>query len=220
MVITGYASTDLKQTWQLPGWKTSLGLTGVSPKDAAEPVPGDSTRAMCKLAGELGIYLTIPLVEVDAKSGRYFNTIVLAGPKGESLLHYRKLNPWPWAEQSWATKGDHGLQYVDTPYGRLGLLVCYDINYEPPRLKEAKIDALLYCIAWVDQEGSDWYTKRLPAIAKQNDFHIIGANWTVPEKPTWFGYGQSRIIARDGKTLAQPAKDVGEEILYAELTLP
>ncbi|MFB3891250.1 MAG: carbon-nitrogen hydrolase family protein [Phycisphaerae bacterium] len=236
--ITGYASTDLKQAWQLDGREMGEGLAGVSPKDAAETVPGESTRAMCKLAGELGIYLTVPLVEVDPKSGRYFNTIVLAGPKGEQLLHYRKLNPWPWAEKAWATKGDHGHQYIDTPYGRLALLICYDINFEPPRLKEARIDVLLYCIAWVDRPNSDWYARRLPAIARQNNFHIIGANWTVPaapatgpaasapssgpaiRKPDWYGYGQSRIISRDGEILSKVGKDIGEEIIYAELPVP
>src|SRR5580658_9483919 len=138
--ITGYTSTDLKTAWQIGNRSMFEGLKGASPKNAAEAVPGESTRLFGKLAGELGIYLTIPFVEVDPKTGRYFNTIVLASPKGELLLHYRKLNPWLWAENGWTTPGDRGLQYADTPYGRLGLLVCYDINYEPPHLKDAGVD--------------------------------------------------------------------------------
>jgi len=221
--ITGYMPIDLKRTWQVDARELTKGLAGVSPKDAAETVPGDSTRAFSKLAKELGIYLTIPILEVDRKSGEYFNTIVLAGPDGEQLLHYRKLNPWPWAECGWATKGDRGHQYVDTPFGRLGLLICFDINFEPPTLKLKKVDHLLYCIAWVDDADSTWFTRHLPNIARENNINIIGANWSVPavpEKPQWHGYGKSLIIDRTGKVLAKVKSDIGNEIIYAELAVP
>ncbi|HOD80395.1 MAG: Formamidase [Planctomycetes bacterium ADurb.Bin126] len=218
--VTGYMSTDLKTTWVLPGWPVTAGLAGLHPGKFAETVPGPSTDAFAKLASELGIYLTIPLLESDPKSGRFFNTIVLAGPDGKLLLHYRKLNPWPFAERSWATPGDRGHQYVDTPFGRLALLICYDINFEPARLKKAKIDTLLYCIAWVDVAGSDWFEKRLPSIARENDMNIVGANWTLPGSPAapdWHGYGKSRIISRAGQILARPKSDIGNDILYATL---
>jgi predicted amidohydrolase len=218
--ISAYASTDLKTTWQLPGWKMTEGLKGVSPKDVAETVPGESTRVFGALAKELGIYLTVPFVEVDPKQDKYFNTIVLVGPDGRMLLHYRKLNPWPWAERGWATKGDRGHQFIDTPYGRLGLLVCYDINFEPPTLKKNRVDHLLYCIAWVDLPRSDWFPKRLPEIARKNDINIIGANWSVPEPQPWHGWGHTLILSREGKTLATVNNDVGNEIIYADLPVP
>ncbi len=224
--ITGYMPIDLKKTWQVGGLELSKGLEGVSPKDAAETVPGESTKAFGALAKELGIYLTVPLLEADRKSGEFFNTIVLVGPTGEPLLHYRKLNPWPWAERGWATKGDRGHQYIDSPYGRLGLLICFDINFEPPVLKKKKVDHLLYCIAWVDEEKSTWFTKQLPAIAKDADINIIGANWSVPpvgekeKKPDWHGYGKSLIIKRDGEVATRVRSDFGNEIIYAELPVP
>ena len=152
-------SHDIRLTWQVDGGKISRGLQGVSPKEFAETVPGDSTRQFGKLAKELGIYLTVPLVEYDAKQRKYFNTLVLVDPAGKIALHYRKLNPWPWAERGWASPGDRGHQFLDTPYGRLGLLICYDINFEPPRLKENHVDHLLYSIAWVDEPDSDWFSE-------------------------------------------------------------
>jgi len=218
--IAGYMSADLKTTWQLKGRQVTAGLSGVSPRKVAETVPGESTRSFAKLAKELGIYLTVPLLEVDPKSDRFFNALVLVGPDGKLLLHYRKLNPWPWAEQGWTTPGDRGHQYVDTPFGRLALLICYDINYEPQRLKDAKIDTLLYAIAWVDDADSTWFDKQLPQIARESDMNIIGADWTVPQKVDWHGYGQSRIISRTGKILAKVRQDIGEEIIYAELPVP
>ena len=215
--ITGYASADLKTVWRTGNLPLSEGLQGVSPQDAAETVPGASTAAFGKLARELGLYLTIPLLEVDPKTSRFFNTVVLVSPQGERLLHYRKLNPWPWAERAWATKGDHGLQYVDTPYGRLGLLICYDINFEPPHLKAAGVDILLYSIAWVDEPKSPWFKGKLPEIARDNALHIVGANWSVRAKQPWSGYGHSLVIDRTGKTLAKVSSDLGDEIVCADV---
>ena len=123
----------------------------------------------------------------------------------------------PWS--GWAAAGNRGLQFIDTPYGRLGLLICYDIHFEPPRLKKAKVDVLLYSICWVDRERSPWFHADLPRIAQENDIHIVGANWTVPQAPNWHGYGQSVIIERTGRVLAKATRDLGEEIVYAELPI-
>jgi predicted amidohydrolase len=218
--ITGYTSEDLKTTWQVGTRQLNPGFTGgKDPATCAETVPGASTEQFGKLAGELGIYLTIPFIEREGEgaAAKYYNTVCLADPAGKIVLHYRKLNPWPYPEASWATKGDRGLQVIDTPYGRLGLLICFDINYEPPRIAKLNVDTLLYCIAWVDDEKSTWFDTGLPGIAKLNTMNIIGANWTVAQKPAWFGYGHSLILTRDGAALVRCKDDLKEEILIAEL---
>ncbi|GAG47205.1 unnamed protein product, partial [marine sediment metagenome] len=168
---------------------------------------------------ELNIYLTVPLLEVNRKSGLYYNTSVLMGPDGRMLIHYRKRDPWPWAERGWATPGNRGNPVVETPFGRLGLLICYDIHDQAEVMGRKRIDTLLYSIAWVDSRRSDWYAVRLPAIARTRGFNIIAANWTVPKDPApkWHGYGQSRIIAASGKVLAKVRDDLAEEIVYSEL---
>ena len=220
--VTGYLSYDIKTAWQTGGRTLSDGLVGVDPKDAAETVPGPSTEFFGKIAREHGLYVTVPLVEVDRKTGFYYNTSALLGPEGQILLHYRKRNPWPWGERGWATEGDRGNPVVDTPFGRLGLLICYDIHDQAPIMSRLKIDTLLYSIAWVDSPASDWYTRRLPGKAATFGFNIVAANWTVPKipAPAWHGYGQSRVIAADGRILAAVTDDLAEEIVYAELPLP
>ena len=216
--ITSYMSHYIRRTWQVDKREITAGLIGVSPEELAETVPGESTQVFGKLAKELGVYLTVPIIE--RAGNKCFNTSVLIAPDGQIALHYRKLNPWPWAEQGWASKGDRGHQVLDTPYGRLGLLICYDINYEPRAMKELNVDHLLYSIAWVDAPRSDWFDRRLPDIARQSNMNIIGANWSVPDTPGWSGYGQSRIIRRDGTIIARPRSDIGNEILYADLPVP
>lgn len=218
--ISSYMSHDIRLTWQVGGRAVSDELTGHSPAAVAETVPGPSTEQFAALARELGIYLTVPILEGDPPTDRYFNTVVLVGPDGKQLLHYRKLNPWPFAERGWATRGDRGRAVVDTPYGRLGVLICYDINFEPAAMEKEGIDHLLYSIAWVDDPGSDWFEKRLPAVAREHHFSIIGANWSVPDTAGWAGWGMTRIIAADGRILARVPSDLGSAIVYADLPIP
>jgi predicted amidohydrolase len=229
--VTGYMSPDIKRTWRVSDRPIASGLTGVDPKDAAETVPGPSTKYFGYTARRWGIYLTVPLLEVDRKTGRYYNTTVLLGPDGGILIHYRKLNPWPWAEQGWASEGNLGRPVVDTPFGRFGVLICYDIHKQAEELAKLKIDTLLYSIAWVDDKGSDWFQRRLPKVAASCRYNIVAANWTVPKdgpKPSWHGFGQSRIIDARGNVLAsagnspqQRSQSVSDQgYVLAELPLP
>ncbi|HET6427078.1 MAG TPA: nitrilase-related carbon-nitrogen hydrolase [Phycisphaerae bacterium] len=224
--VTGYMSPDLKRTWQVGDRPITPGLTGVDPRAAAEPVPGPSTRFFAELARRYGIYLTVPLLESDVRTGRYYNTVVLLGPDGSMLTHYRKLNPWPWAEKGWASPGDLGHPVADTPFGRVGTLVCFDIHEQASAMAERKVDTLLYSIAWVDSRGSDWFPQKLPQIAARNGFHMVGANWTVPParqgdaQPDWHGYGQSCVISAAGKVLAKARDDRRGDVVLADLPLP
>ena len=220
--VTGYLTDDIETAWQVGDRALSEGLKGADPKDAAETVPGPSTEFFGKLADQYGVYVTVPLVEVDRRTGNYYNSSVLLGPDGRILLHYRKRDPWPWAEKAWTTPGDRGNPVVDTPFGRLGLLICYDIHKQAEVMGRLKIDTLLYSIAWVDDRDSDWFPEKLPELARSNGFNIVAANWTVPKTPApqWHGYGQSRIIDASGKVLTKAGDDFGEEIIFAELPLP
>ena len=89
-------------------------------------------------------------------------------------------------------------------------------------MADKKIDTLLYSIAWVDWPRSEWFSKRLPAIARKNGFNIVAANWTVAKDPapTWHGYGQSRIIDAQGKVLAEEKDPFFVGPVFAELPVP
>jgi predicted amidohydrolase len=234
--ITGYLSQDLKTNWHVAGRPLEAPFEGRDPAEAAETVPGASTEHFCALAKELQIYLTIPLLErvgdlPSAESAgegetaastteppQYFNTVCLANPAGELVAHYRKLTPWPHPEKSWATPGDRGVQTYDTEYGRVGLAICFDIHTILEQYQAKQLWALLYPIAWVDQEHpADWFWHRLPARVTPFHHYVIGANWSVDRPQRWRGYGFSTILGPDGKIVAAARSLYGSEIVYADL---
>jgi len=215
--VQGYVSSQF-DIWTDPKRRPG---EGKSLEGFAEPADGESARRFGKLAGELKVHLLVPFIEREEKSGavKYFNSLLLFGPDGGRLAHYRKINPWPRAEATWAADGDKGLAFVDTEYGRLGLLVCYDIHSVAQRLAAEKVDTLLYSIAWVDFKPERWFGERLPAKAKDLGVNIVAANWTFPtdDRPEDRGYGFSRVIDKSGKILAAAKAECGDEIVYADL---
>ncbi len=220
--ITGYLSQDLKTNWHLQGRPLDAKFVGLDPTEFAETVPGPSTDHFCRLAKRLGVYLTIPLLEVDRTGDpgrpKFFNTVCLATPAGELAAHYRKLTPWPYPEKSWATAGDRGIQIYDTEFGRVGLAICFDIHTILEQYQESGLWALLYPIAWVDDEHpAEWFFHRLPARVKPFRHHVIGANWSVDAPQRWRGYGFSVIISRDGEVVSSAKSLFGSEIVYANL---
>jgi predicted amidohydrolase len=222
--VTGYLSQDLQTNWRKPGRPMNPAFPrSVDPITAAEAVPGPSTTHFAALAERLGVYITVPLLECVSNlrargAPAYFNTVCLVSPKGELVAHYRKLTPWPHPEQSWASPGDRGVQTYDTEYGRVGLAICFDIHTILPKYQPAKLWALLYPIAWVDDaHPAEWFWHTLPAHVAKFDHYVIGANWSVDEPQPWFGYGFSTIISPEGKVLASAKSLHGSEIVYAEI---
>jgi len=185
-------------------------------------VPGPSTRHFCALARELRVYLTIPLLEVDYRDGldkpRYFNTVCLADPRGALVLHYRKLTPWPYAEKSWATAGDRGLQIYDTEYGRVGIGICYDIHTIMEKYRGRHLWTLLYPVAWAAGEHpAEWFYHQLPDRVKTFHHHLVAANWSVDGPQGWRGFGFSVVISNAGRVLAAARSLYGADIICADL---
>ncbi len=219
--ITGYVSQDLRWNWHVEGWPIEKAFRGKDPQPYAQTVPGHATDHFCALAKELKIYLTIPLLECVGEVPdpvKFFNTVCLANPEGKLVAHYRKLNPWPYPEKSWATPGDRGLQTFDTEYGRVGLAICFDIHTILERYEDQNLWTLLYPIAWVDEEHpAEWYYHKLPDRVAKFKHHVIGANWSVDRPQPWRGYGFSTIISAKGQVLATAKSLHGSEIVYAAL---
>src|SRR5438552_323601 len=97
----------------------------------AETIPGPSTERLAPLARELGIVLIASLFEKRAP-GIYHNTAVVIGADGNIQGIYRKMHipddPL-YYEKFYFTPGDLGFLNFDTPFGRIGVLVCWDQWY-------------------------------------------------------------------------------------------
>jgi predicted amidohydrolase len=183
----------------------------------AEPVPGPSTRHFSKLAARLRTYLAISLIEES--DGKLYNSQVLLDPRGAVAAHHRKVSPWTPGDGLWMTPGEKTAHVADTPYGRLGLMICHDYHVLPEVLARKKTDIVLYSVGWVAPNPKGWFGTLLPRkVVDPNKFSLIVANWSADKTSEgWPGHGYSCIIDMSGQVLSTAKKDRGSEIVYADL---
>ncbi len=206
--VTGYADIDEDTYWSSEAAPPE-GFVPVA--RCAEPADGPSVRYFATIARECSIYLTVPFIE--SATGRFYNTIVLLGPDGTTRIHYRKQHPWTVADPSWMTRGDLGTPVIDTEYGRVGVMVCYDVNQLLPEFAEKHTDIVLHCVAWY----GPWFDVRFNGRVRDAGVTLVLANWTFPEPRGWRGAGASRVIGPDGVEISRVANEFGDGVIYADL---
>ena len=222
--VCGYCDMGNDVFW---GTKAEDGFMDVH--TVAEPIPGPSTERLAKLADELDVYLTVPLLERvvenvpggdEGEKERFYNSIALVGPDGTLLASHRKRIMWTVADTYCMSEGPERVCTVDTPYGRLGLMICRDVHRLVRELGEAKTDIILHCVAWYGPNSGGWFENKLAWMVQEAGVHLVLANWTFSQDPGWSGYGLSRVIAPDGKAIAKCKSDLGDEIVIAEIITP
>jgi N-carbamoylputrescine amidase len=198
--------------------------------ELAEPIPGPTTEAMGKVAKETGVSIVVPLFERRA-AGVYHNSLVVVGPNGEILGHYRKMHipddPL-FYEKFYFTPGDLGFVAVPTPAATVGPLICWDQWYpEAARLTALRgAEVLVYptAIGWHPSEKAEygaaqlsaWQTiQRAHAIA--NGVFVVAVNRVGHEGPKGAGlefWGHSFVADPFGVVLAEAGE--GEEVLVVD----
>lgn len=188
----------------------------------AGPVPGGpSAEVLCRLAGELGLYIVSGIAEQDGD--RFYNSALLCGPDGY-IGKYRKLHLWN-NENRFFKKGDLGLPVFDLPFGRVGIAICYD-GWFPETFRElALAGAELVCVPtnWVPMAGAESAPEPMAnilhkAAAHTNGLYIACADRIGIERDQPF-IGRSLIVGPQGWPVSGPASTDREEILLAQIDL-
>ena len=189
----------------------------------AESVPaGPSTQAWIEAARRCNTHIVAGIAERDGD--RLYNAAVVIGPKGW-LGTYRKLHLWG-DEHLFFEAGDKGLPLFHTPWGRLGVVICYDGWFpEVYRLLAMQgADIVAMPTNWVPMPGQPAGSPAMAntlamASAHSNGMNIVCANRTGTERGQAF-IGQSLIVDAYGWPLAGPAAESGEDlVLTAQIDL-
>jgi nitrilase len=91
----------------------------------AVKVPGPELRRVAELAKKHSVIVSLGINEgTDASVGCIWNSNVLIGEDGRLLNHHRKIVPTYFEKMSWASGDGAGLRVVETPLGRIGMLIC------------------------------------------------------------------------------------------------
>ena len=198
----------------------------------AEAIPGPATKALGALAKSLKIVIVGSVFERRAP-GLYHNTAVVMDTNGRLAGTYRKMHipddPL-YYEKFYFTPGDLGFRAIETEFGRMGTLVCWDQWYPEAARLTALLgaDVLFYptAIGWHPSEKAEWgetqvaswqTMQRSHAIA--NGIYVVAVNRIGHEGDKKAGiefFGSSFIADPYGRVLAQASRDRAE-VLTAEI---
>ena len=112
------------------------------------------------------------------------------------------------------------LGIVDTPWGRVGVGVCYDLRFPEyfRRLQQAGTDLLVVPSAFTYHTGVAHWSVLLRARAIENQCAVIAANQGGQHSPNRKTYGHSCIVDAWGSVLAEQ-QVTGEGVVHAVIDL-
>jgi N-carbamoylputrescine amidase len=181
---------------------------------------GPAVQAWAALAAERGLYLVAGLCERAGDA--IYNSAVVIGPGGVVGV-FRKIHLWD-QENRFFTPGDLGFPVFDLPFGKLGVMICYDGWFPESYRACALAGADIICIPtnWVPMPaqpvGREVMANTLVmAGAHSNGVFVIAADRIGTERGQPF-LGNSLIVGPTGFPLAGPAPADAEAILVAEIT--
>lgn len=190
---------------------------------AEDPDDGPTVRALREVCAMHGCHIVAGISERDGECRH--NSAVLIGASGR-MATYRKLHLY-YNEQSWFVPGDE-LPIVDLPFGRVGMIICFDLWFPEPARALALAGAEIIAVPtnWVasfkrtvwDDRGYCQGDYVAMATSAQNGVVMACADRIGVERGVSF-IGASIIVGADGWPVSGPASKDQEELLIADVDL-
>lgn len=179
----------------------------------AEPEDGPSATALAALAGECGVYLAVGMAIVA--DGTYYDAQLLFSPQAKRVATYRKVHLFS-AEREWYGAGDRPV-VIDTPLGRIGLSICYDLMFPEfiRRMVDDGAEIVINSTNWISndfQRGMGWTGEAVESLARtralENGVWLVMAN-CIGSEAGFESLGASCIVSPSGKVLASAGNQEG-----------
>lgn len=192
---------------------------GMLPVEAAEPLDGPFVAGLAEAAREHGIYVVCGMFETHPEDkGRAYNTTVVLNKGGELIHKYRKTHlydAFSYQESATVIAGDDPYQVFETEFGKIGLMVCYEVRF-PEIARQFRLqgaDILLMPSGWVvgPMKEDHWETL-VRARAIENTMYIVAADLISSNFA-----GQSMIVDPMGVVAARAGEE--ETLVTADIDI-
>ncbi|MCP8970649.1 carbon-nitrogen hydrolase family protein [Ectobacillus ponti] len=218
--LVGSRSPEGRKDW-LRYWENSV------------PVPSATTERLGEAARKAGVYMVIGVIErdMDTSGGTLYCSVLFFGPDGSLLGKHRKLKPTGSERLIWGEGDGSTLSVFETPYGKIGALICWE-NYMPLARAAMYAKGVQLYIAPTADSRELWQST-IRHIAAEGRCFVLSCNQYVtkdmyPDDLACYDDlaassdemcpGGSAIVGPLGDYIAGPVFGK-EEILYADLDL-
>ncbi|GAM22250.1 hypothetical protein SAMD00019534_054250, partial [Acytostelium subglobosum LB1] len=207
----------------------SGGVNQFESRENAEPLDGPTMTRYAQLAKQHKMWLSLGGFHQRIESDPDFihNTHVIINDQGDIVTTYNKIHLYDvnipskgitFNESKVVRPGDK-LVLCDSPVGKLGLTVCYDVRFPELYISLRKMGAqvLLVPAAFMKKTGEAHWKTLLQARAIENQCYVVAAAQTGQHHSKRESYGHSLIIDPWGTILSEI--ESGEGIATASIDL-
>ena len=215
--VVGSRSKEGRATWQ-KYWESGIAI------------PSAAADRLAQIAKEYQVYLVVGITEQSAVGGTLYCSLVYYGSNGQLIGKHRKLMPTAAERIIWGEGKGDDLQVIETPFGKIGGLICWE-NYMPlARMALYEQGVEIYLAPTADSR--DAWVASMQHIALEGRCYVLSCNQYVTKdlypsdlpgiedlvnQPDTMCRGGSMIVDPLGKIVAGPLYDE-EGILYAEVS--
>ncbi|CAM9248370.1 unnamed protein product [Ectocarpus fasciculatus] len=207
-------------------------LPGVGGSVGADPAESPSVTMLCALAKELNIWLvggSVPEREADTSSAgidKIFNTCLVVNPEGVVVGKHRKVHLFDidvpgkiTFKESDSLTGGTDCTVVDTPWGGLGVGICYDIRFPEfaTLMRQRGASILVYPGAFNMTTGPAHWELLQRARAVDNQCYVAACSPARDPEGGYVAYGHSSIVNPWGEVVATIADQEG--VVSADIDL-
>ncbi|HET9284316.1 MAG TPA: nitrilase-related carbon-nitrogen hydrolase [Candidatus Angelobacter sp.] len=189
------------------GWRTEEGREDFKRYfESAVEVPGPAVDTLSKAARSNSVYLVVGVIERER--GTLYCCVLFFAPDGKFLGKHRKVMPTASERLIWGYGDGSTLPVFDTPFGRLGAVICWE-NYMPLlRTYMYSQGVEIYCAPTADHR--DTWSATMQHIAAEGRCFVLGCNQfnrrrDFPETyRTALGDAPDTVISRGGSCIVNP----------------
>lgn len=178
----------------------------------AEPADGDAADAVADIAVRHGLAVAYGYPErADAD---VFNAVQLIGADGTRLANYRKTHLFGCFERDHFTPGEQAVVQADLDGLRIGLMICYDVEFPENVRAHALAGTDLLLVPTAQMHPFQFVAESVvPVRAFENQMYVAYVNRVGPEGEFEF-VGLSTLAGPDGIARARAGR--GEELVLAD----
>ncbi|VEE61602.1 (R)-stereoselective amidase [Shewanella putrefaciens] len=176
--------------------------------------------ALSALAARYCVYMVAGTIPALAEDGRVYSRCYLFDDKGDTLGQYDKLHLFDvdvadgtkqYRESETFCPGNH-ISVIDTPFGKIGLTICYDLRFPDlfRALRLAGAEIITVPSAFTKVTGEAHWQVLLQARAIETQcFILAAAQWGAHNEGSRETWGQSTVIGPWGEVIAEQKTGTG-----------
>ncbi len=201
--------------------------SGRTMRESAQDAQGEpALSALVALSRELGVWHLVGSLTLMSDDGRMFNRSVLISGEGRLVATYDKIHMFDATlpsgmviKESSAYRPGERAVTAETPWGRLGMTVCYDLRFPQLYRALARSGATMLAIpsSFQRETGKAHWHVLLRARAIENACFVIAPALCGDHPGKRMTYGHSLVIDPWGEVLADGGEAPG--VAYADLDL-